>query len=455
MRIIICGAGRVGQGIAQRLSLEHDVTIVDENADLVDQVAANLEVRGVVGHASHPSVLKSAGAENAEMIIAVTHADEVNMVTCQVAHSLFKVTTKIARIRSQAYLKAEYANLFSQAHMPIDLCISPEVEVGQSILQRLKLPGAFLTQEFANGVVTLVGAEAGDKFQIFSGPLKDMKATLDENSVKIVGLGRDKKFISPNDLDVIEKGDRVYWVVPTSNLDHTLSVFDQSFDQSQVQHVVIVGAGNIGLYVARELEKHRNIRVRVIENCPARAELAAESLKRAIVLNGDGLNPELLEEAGAVDADVILGLTSDDKTNLLLGALAKRKNAKRVIALVNDSDLREVKSSVGVDVIVDPRAVTVSRILLEMRQGRLSNLLILEEGAAEVVEGVAKETTPLIGKKLTETLPEGVIAGALIRDNEVIELTERVRPNDLLVLMMEKEMARKVDQLFRVKPEFY
>lgn len=454
MRIIICGAGRVGQGIAQRLSQEHDVTIIDENAQLLDQVGAQYEVRCLTGHAAHPAVLKAAGAENAEMIIAVTHTDEVNMVTCQVAHSLFKVTTKIARIRSQAYLKATDRHLFSQDNMPIDMHISPEVEVGQSILQRLKTPGAFLTANFAKGSVKLLGVSIEKCSPVVDATVKDVANLFPELDARIVGIGREKRIFTPSDEDVLMANDRVYWLMPSTSVSHMFDVLDSR--EKAGRHVVVVGAGNIGLYVARELEKNGDMRVRLIEGDARRAEMAAEKLKRAIVMHGEGLNPVLLDEAGVSQADLVIGLTSDDKTNLLLGALSKSLGARKVLALVNDSDLASLRGSVGVDILIDPRSVTVSRILLQLRHGRLTNLHTIEDGAAEVVEGVARETSQLIGMNLLSgDLPEGIVAGALVRNEKPISLGERVRAQDVVVLLAEREMARKVDQLYRVKPEYY
>lgn len=472
MRIIICGAGRVGQGIAERLSIEHDVTMVDADGALLEKVGTQYDVRVVHGHAAYPSTLKQAGAENAEMIIAVTHMDEVNMVTCQVAHSLFKVTTKIARIRSQAYTKTSYIDLFTRDHLPVDMHISPEAEVSESILQGLFTPGAFLSAELGasdeskKGLVMLLGVEIKDKNStIAEARIEEVYALCPDSGTRIVGIGRDKNLFVPKDDHKIQVGDRIYFLMPTKNVNHVLDILGLTENQSR--HVVIVGGGNIGLNVAKELETpskrnhnsdqgNSSVRVRLIENDEKIAENAAQTLERAIVLLGDGLNPEILEEAGVSDADLVIGLTNDDKTNLLLGALAKNSGARKVVSLVNEPDLANIKSNVGIDVLIDPRSITVSKILLKLRQGRLTNLRTLENGAAEVVEGVVKETAPLVGMNLlSEDLPEGMAAGALIRDGQCIGLSERVRVHDVVILLAEREMSRKVDRLFRVKPEYY
>ena len=454
MRIIICGAGRVGQGIAERLAIEHTVTVIDEDSQLVERITQLYEVRGITGHAAHPNVLKKAGADGAEMIIAVTYSDEVNMITCQVAHSLFKVTNKIARIRSQEYLKPQYKSLFSQDNIPIDLHISPEVEVSESILKRLETPGAFLTANFANGLVNLVGVEVPEKSPLVDASIEDVYSLLPDTKARIVAIARDKNIFAAKLDETLITGDRIYWIAPRSNIEHMFTIMELLDNSGRL--VTIVGAGNIGLNVARKLEKQNHMRVRLIEKNENVAERAAEKLNRAIVIQGDGLDPAVLEEAGAGQADLVIGLTSDDKTNLLLGPLAKDLGAKKVVSLINETDLINIRSNIGVDALIDPRGVTVSRILLQLRHGRLSGLQTLENGAAEVVEGIVRETSSLVGMELLSgDLPEGLAPGAIVRDGELIELNERVRIGDTVILFAEREMARKVDQLYRVKPEFY
>lgn len=454
MRIIICGAGRVGQGIAERLSVDNDVTVIDQDPKLVDVITNKYEVRGLVGHASDPNVLKLAQADITDMIIAVTYSDEVNMVTCQVAHSIFDVTTKIARIRRQDYFAPGYRKLFSAENLPVDMYISPEQEVGESILERLNTPGAFLTASFLNNKVKLLGVEISGSSQIVEATVGDVSRLLPGTDARILGIGRDNRVFAPQAEDIIHQNDRVYWMVPTGSVRHMFSVLGAEEERNRT--VVIVGGGNIGLYVAQQLEKSGEYRVRVVEKDHKTAQRAAETLRKSIVILGDGLDPEILEEAGAGESSVVLGLTSDDKTNLLLGPLAKTRGARKVLALVNDTDLARIRSNLDIDIIVDPRSITVSKILLRLRQGRLTNLQSIEGSAAEVVEGVARETSEFIGMNLSEDdLPEGMTAGALMRGDELISLDHRVKPKDLVVMFAEKNMARRVDQFYRVKPEFY
>ncbi|MEO0983762.1 MAG: Trk system potassium transporter TrkA [Pseudomonadota bacterium] len=456
MRVLICGAGRVGQGIARRLAREkHDVVIIDEDPELVDQVATEFDVRGVVGHAAHPDVLKAAGAADCEMIIAVTYYDEINMVICQVAHSLFDVTTKIARVRAQAYLDKK-SDLFSKDDFPIDEVISPEIAVGEAVLQRFSTPGALMSWSFAHGRVKLLCLEVDGDSPLIDTAVDQMAGLFPDLDARLVGIGRGKNLFAPRVADRLAAEDRAYVAVEESHAARLINIFNR--DEKDVRHVVIVGGGNIGLYVARALERERQIRVRVIEADPARAEAAVSKLRKAIVLNGDGLDPRKLDEAGAASADFVIALTNDDKANLVIGNLAKRAGARRSLALINDARLTPLARDMRIDVTLDPRALTVSQILLKMRRGRILALHSIEDGRGEAAEGVALETSPLVGKPIEyEDLPEGVAAAALVRDDEV-SLPKPgllVRPNDHIVVFYEQQMTRKVEQFFRVSPDFF
>lgn len=457
MRVLICGAGRVGQGIARRLSQErHDVTIVDADAELVDRVSTELDVRGVTGHAAHPNVLKSAGAVDCEMIIAVTYYDEINMVICQIAHTLFSVPTKIARVRSQSYLDPAWKTLFSREGLPIDVVISPEIAVGDAILQRFSTPGAIMSSTFGKGRVKLLGLEIDENSPLVETALDQIEGLFPDLSARVVGIGRGDTVIAPRSNDRLVDGDRAYVAVLDTHARRLTDIFNR--DERDVRHIVIVGGGNVGLYVAEKLEKDRTVRVRLIENSAKQAERAVERLRRTIVIEGDGLDPDILEEAGANTADFVISITDDDKTNLLIASLAKRAGAKRALSLVNSVDLAALSREMNIDAVLDPRALTVSQILLRMRRGRILSLQSLEDGKAEVAEGIALETSPLKGEPIGyDDLPEGVTAAAIIRDEEVIfpKAGTTVRPNDRLILFFVAEQTRKVEQFFRVSPDFF
>lgn len=457
MHVLICGAGRVGQGIARRLSREkHEITIIDESPDLVDQVSIDLDVRGIVGHAAHPDVLKRARAADCEMIIAVTHFDEINMVICQIAHTLFSVPFKIARVRDRSYLEPAWKNIFSREGLPIDMVISPEAEVGDAILQRFRTPGTIMSANFAGGQIKLLGFELRADNPLIDVAVDQIKGLFPDLSARIIGIGRGEAVHAPRGKDVLKPGDRAYVAVLDAHASRLTSIF--STEQSRLDHVVIVGGGNVGLHVAKMLERESHIRVRLIERNLERANKAVSEVKRSIVIQGDGLNPDILAEGGVDRADFVIAITDDDKANLLISNLAKRAGAKRALALINSPDLAGLASDMRVDTVLDPRALTVSQILMRMRRGRILSLQSLEDGMAEVAEGVTLETSSLIGKPLGyDDLPEGMTAAAVMRGNDVIMADDdiTVRPEDHLILFYEAEMVRTVEKFFRVNPDYF
>ena len=457
MHVLICGAGRVGQGIARRLAREkHEITIIDESADLVDQVSIDLDVRGIVGHAAHPDVLKRARAADCEMIIAVTHFDEINMVICQIAHTLFSVPFKIARVRDRSYLEPAWKNIFSREGLPIDMVISPEAEVGDAILQRFRTPGTIMSANFAGGQVKLLGFELRADNPLIDVAVDQFKGLFPDLSARIIGIGRGDAVHAPRGKDVLKPGDRAYIAVFDAHAGRLTSIFNT--EQSRLDHVVIVGGGNVGLHVAKMLEKESHIRVRLIERDGERANKAVAAVKRSIVIQGDGLNPDILAEGGVERADFVIAITDDDKANLLISNLAKRAGAKRALALINSPELAGLASDMRVDTVLDPRALTVSQILMRMRRGRILYLQSLEDGMAEVAEGITLETSSLIGKPLGyDDLPEGMTAAAVVRGNHVIMADEdvTVRPEDHLIVFYEAEMVRTVEKFFRVNPDYF
>ena len=457
MDIIICGAGRVGYGIARRLSGENNaVTVVDLSAELVQSISTELDVRGIVGHGSHPAILKQAGAETADMIIAVTYSDEVNMVACQISHALFGTPIKIARVRAQDYLNEKWRDLYSRDNMPIDIIISPEIEIGKAILRRLNTPGAFDVVPFANGLVQLIGIEVDENCPIIDIPLRQIGELFPDLNVSIVGVFRDRQFFTPDPNDQLSAGDEAYFVVEASHAGRLMDIIGTTGEKAR--HVVIFGGGNVGTYVARELEKVSGVRVRVIEADKTRAEATAEQLKHTVVLHGDALSAAVQEEAGVRDAQSVLCLTNDDKTNIISGIMAKSHGAGQVFSLINDISLLDIRSSLDIDMIIDPRATTVSSILRHVRKGRILDVFALEGGAGEVMEGEVLDTSPLSGKTLQEAaIPDGIVIGAIIRDGKVIKPTPDVtiHSRDRIVLLADKTALKHVEHLFRVSADYF
>ncbi len=457
MRVIICGAGRVGTGIARRLSREqNEVTVIDQSKQLIREVAERLDVRGVVGNGAYPEVLEEAGAREADMVIAVTYSDEVNMIACQIAHTLFNVPTKIARVRAQGYLDPKYSDLYSRAHLPIDVIISPEREVSEAIMQRMSTPGAFEVKSFVDGRVWAVGVKLRDDCPIVNTPLRQVAELFPDLKITIVAIKREESMWRAHAEDQLAGGDQIFFIADRHDVTRALEIMGEA--ARQARRVIIVGGGNIGLFVAKGLEKLGNMKIRIIESDGKRAEAIAEELERTIVLLGDGLDRGLLREAGVADAETVVSVTNNDQVNILASVVAKREGARRAMALINDQDYGPISEAVGIDRFVDPRATTISTILQHVRRGRIKGVYSLSDGAAELIDAVALETSPLVNKPLREAqLPEGVMIGAVYRDN-VVQMPSGdtvINAGDRVVLLAMREHVKDVEQMFRVSIEYF
>lgn len=458
MKVIVCGAGQVGYNIAKSLSEEDvDVTVLDRSESLIKKLSDSLDVKGVVGFASYPESLERAGAADAEMLIAVTQSDEVNMTACQVAHSLFDVPKKIARIRSQAYLEPQYYDIFSRDKIPIDVIISPEHEVARAILHRMSVPGAFDVVPFAGDKVRVVGIRIDEHCPIVDTPLRQLTELFPDLNVVVVGIVRDEKLIVPRGGDQILVGDDVYVVVDRDHVERTLVIFGH--EEKEARKVVIVGGGNVGLFLARMLEEsYANVRIKIIERDSNRAEAVADEVRRSIVMIGDANDNELLREANVADAETVVTVTNDDKVNILASLLAKKEGAQKAVTLINNPDYAALIASLGIDVSIDPRETTVSTILRHVRRGRIRGLHTLGSGQAEVIEMQALATSSIVGTPLRDlNLPKGVVIGAIIRQGQnVLPRGDTVvEPEDHVVIFARGEMIRKVERLFAVGLEFF
>lgn len=458
MRVVICGAGKVGYGIAERLAAEqNDVSVIDTSTRLIQVIRDTLDVRGLVGHGAHPDVLAQAGAEGADMIIAVTLYDEVNMVACQVAHSLFKVPTKIARVRAQSYRQPHWSDLFSADHMPIDVIISPEVEVGETVLRRLQLPGAIDVVRFADENAAVIGIECDDNCPVVDTPLSQLTELFPDLQAVVVGVFRNGRPFVPHSDDSLLVGDVAYLVVSHDQVQRTLGVFGH--EEQEATRVVIAGGGNIGFYVARMLEeRNARTRVKVIEPLEERARYVADELRDTVVLNGDALDPAILREADIEDTDTLVALTNEDQINLLACVMAKRLGAKRTMTLVNSPNFAGLAADLSIDAVVSPRSVTVSRVLQHVRRGRIRAVYSIQNGEAEAIEAEALETSPLVGKPLRDLdLPDGIRIGAIYRDGEVMipDGSTRIAAHDRVIIFALAERVRQVEQMFRVSLEFF
>ena len=458
MQVIICGAGQVGFNIARYLSSENaDVTVIDQSPDLIGKIVESLDVKGLVGFASHPDVLERADAAGADMVIAVTYADEVNMVACQICHSIFDVPTKIARIRQHSYLDPIWADLFSRDHLPIDVIISPEIEVARAIERRLRIPGAFDVHPLADGKVSVIGVHCTENTPILDTPLRELTALFPDLHIVVAGIWRDNQGIVPRPSEVLLPGDAVYFIAETAHVPRAMAAFGH--EEKEARRVIIIGGGNIGLNLAKAVEKnHPQVSLKLIEVNKARAEQVAQSLERTVVIHGDALEIEILDEASSSQAETIVAVSNDDEVNILASLLAKRNGCKRAVTLINKTSYGALVGPIGIDTVVSPRAITVSTILQHVRRGRIRSVHSISEGFAEVIEAEALETSSLVGVPIRDAkLPEGVIVGAIVRGEEVIipRGDTVTRANDLVIIFAATAAVKKIEKLFAVKLEFF
>ncbi|MBL4627629.1 MAG: Trk system potassium transporter TrkA [Roseicyclus sp.] len=458
MKVIICGAGQVGWQIARHLSSENnDVTVVDNNPELVRRATDTLDVQGLTGFASYPDVLERAGARDADMIIAATFSDEVNMVTCQVAHSVFAVPRKIARLRAQSYLDAIYSDLYRRDHLPIDVVISPEKEVAEAVLNRIASPSTFDTESFLGGDTKLLGIALDGDCPVLDTPLRQLSELFSTLRAIVVGVRREGTLFAPEPGDQLFAGDQIYVFTHTEDVARTLEIFGKT--RALPERIVIIGGGNVGLTVARKLEKSATrMRTRVIEANRTRAEQAADALERTIVLHGDGLDMDLLREAGVERADVVLVLTDDDKTNMLAAVRAKSAGAGMAISLVNDPTLVPLMNPLGIDAYVNPRATTVSSILRHIRHGRVRGVYSIGDAEAEVIEAQVLSTSPISGRAIRDIdFPEGALVGAVKRGKQMLRPTgsTRIEEGDAVVIFALAADVPAVEALLQVSIDFF
>ena len=458
MKVIICGAGQVGWQIARHLAGEkNDVTIVDSNQDLVTRATDTLDVKGVCGFASYPNVLSNAGAEDADMIIAATHSDEVNMVTCQVAHSIFDIPRKIARLRSQSYLDAIYADLYRRDHLPIDVVISPELEVAEAALKRLSAPNAFESENFLNDKAQLLGLYIGENCPVINTPLRQLTDLFSTLRVIVVGVRRQGVLFAPNAGDQIFPSDEVYLICHSKDSERTMDVFGRSYGEQN--RVILIGGGNVGLKIAKSLENSENrVRVKIIEKNRLRAESAAETLERTIVLHGDGLDSGLLEEANISKADAILAITDDDKTNMLAAVRAKSRGCRKAIALINDPTMSPLTKPLGIDAYINPRSTTVSSILKHIRHGKVKNVYSIGDAEAEIIEAQVMSTSPITGSRIGDIdFPEGVIVGGILKNGDMIkpDSNSRIEEGDIIAVFALSKDIPEVERLLQVTIDYF
>jgi len=456
VNILILGAGEVGFHIAQRLATEgNDVVVVDNDAARLQRVADTMDVKTILGHASHPSVLRRAGAENAELLIAATTNDETNMLACQVAHSLFNVTTKMARVREPDYINS--TGLFGRDELPIDLIISPEREAAKSIIKRFQVSSAVDAQDFASGRVQLLGLGVPPKGILAGLAVNELNEVMGEIDTYIVAHEHNQRWSVPNADTVLLAGDSVYIAMAREQVDAFLEHIGYEKSLRQHRNVMIVGGGNVGFIVAQELER-MGVSLKIIEHNPNRAEWLAQQLDEAIVIHGDALDRELLEEEAIDSMDDFLALTNDDETNILGSLIAQKYSVPHVVTLVNRAIYTDLVRQIGLEITVSPRFTTASSILRHVRKGRILGMSPLGDGTLEVLEAVALETSDILNTPLSEMkLPPNTAIGAIVRNDSVIipDGTTIIEPDDHVMLGTQGTSLRAVEKLFEVHLEFF
>ena len=458
MNIIICGAGQVGSSIAGHLALDNSVTVIDSDAERVQRAADHYDLRGVIGTSSHPDILHQAGATDADMIIAVTESDEINMISCQVAHSIFNTPLKIARIRSRSYLDTIYGDLFSPENLPIDHIISPETEVSHAVSSRLKVPGAFDVSSMGDNLIRVVGVRCTKTCPILGSPIRYLTDLFEDLSITIVAILRGSEIIVPRDgSGKMMEGDQVYFVCAEEHMSRAMASFGH--EEPESRNVLIAGGGTIAKMVAREIEETiENSRCILIENDREQAQDAAKEISNITVINGDALEPEILMEGEVGVADTFVALTNDDEVNVLSSLLARRFGATHTVALVNMASFVPLISTLGVDSVINPPAITVSSILQHVRRGRVRDIHTIIEDRGEFMEVEALSSSPLVGVPLRKAnLPKNSAVGAIVRNNEVIAPRGEtiIEPNDKVILFAARDSIAEVEKMLSVRPDFF
>ena len=457
MKVIICGAGRVGSTIARYLSEDgNDVVLIDTDEALLTELTSTMEVRPVVGFASYPSVLEKAAAQDADMLIAVTGSDEVNLVTCQAANSLFKVPMKIARLRSTEYTNQKWRKFYSHDALPIDYVISPELEIARSIRRNISFPGAFEVIPLATDKVYLLGIHCDDVCPMINTPLRQLTELFPDINAVVAALVRESKLIISDSNTRICAGDDVYVFVSSESVLRVLTLFGR--DQERAQNILILGGNNVGLSLAGYLEKASHMHVTLIEENEERAEYLAETLTDTTVIHGDFLNTALLEEADIDIVETVIAVSSKDENNILASLMAKRYGVEQTVSVIEKPLYSQLVVNLGIDVIIDPKDIMVSSILQHVRRGKIDAAYSIRSGLCEVLEADVFETFEYAGKTLRDVrLPAGVIIGAIVRDGTPLVLRGDtvIEKGDRLVLFADAEAVKQVEKMFSVGLEFF
>ena len=457
MKILILGAGQVGSTVAESLVGEaNDITVVDTDAEKLRQLQDRLDLRTLVGNASHPSTLEKAGIVDTDMLLAVTQSDEVNMVACKLAASLYNTPTRIARIRSADFLARQ--EVFSKNNFCVDFSICPEQILTDYIVKLIEFPEALQVQQFSRGKASLVAVRAFQEGPLMGKPLSFLRTNMPQVDTRVAAIFRKDGPLIPQGSTVIEEGDEIFFIAATDNIRSVLKEMRRM--DKPCKRVMIVGGGNIGLRLAKALE--RDYQVKLIEYNKKTCQKLAGELTRTLVLNGDGTDEKLLQGEHVGEVDVFCSLTNDDENNIMSALLAKQGGAGKVIALINRSAYVDLLQGGKIDIALSPAYVTIGSLLAYVRQGDVAAVHSLRRGAAEALELVAhgdRQSSRVVGRRIDEIdLPKGATIGAIVRGDEVImghHDTVIEAEDHVIVFVVNKAMVHKVEKLFQVSIGFF
>ncbi|WP_067582086.1 Trk system potassium transporter TrkA [Endozoicomonas ascidiicola] len=457
MKIIILGAGQVGGTLAENLAgEENDITVVDTDGVRLRELQDKIDIRTIQGKASFPGVLKQAGADEADMLVAVTNSDEVNMIACQIAYTLFHTPSKIARIRQAAYLKNQ--DLFANTALPIDVLISPEQVVTNYIKRLLERPGALQVLDFADGRVQLVAMKAYYGGPLVGHELRYIREHMPNVDTRIAAIFRRGNAISPKGTTVIEVDDEVFFIAAREDIRPVMSELQRLDDD--YKRIIIAGGGNIGLRLAQAVEGQ--YKVKIIERDMERCQFLSETLTKAMVFNGNASDKELLISENIEETDIFCALTNDDEANVMASMLAKRLGARKVMALINNPAYVDLVQGGEIDIAISPQLATIGSLLKHVRRGDIVNVHSLRRGAAEAIEAIAhgdEHSSKVVGKALQDiNLPDGATIGAIVRNDEVLiahDSTKIETGDHVILFLTNKRKIREVEQLFQVGLGFF
>ena len=452
MKIIILGAGQVGSTAAAQLAREqaNDVTVVDTRDQVLRGLQDRLDIRTISGSAAHPAVLEAAGSNGADLLVAVTSSDEVNMIACQIAWTLFRTPTKIARIRSGDYYRRP--ELFGENAIPVDLAISPEQLVTDHVARLIDYPGALQVLDFADGRVRLVGMRALKGGKLVGHQLQELKGHIPDREVRVAAIYRKGRSVKPEGTTVIEEHDEVFFVAARPDIRPMMQEFSTA--ESAARRIVIAGAGNIGFRLASAMEDR--LQVKLIERNPDRARRAAEALRNTLVLTGDAADEELLLEENIDDADVFVAVTNAEEANILSAMLAKKLGARRVMSLINKPSYAELMEVGTIDIAISPQTVTIGALLAHVRRGDVVRVHSLRRGAAEAMEAIVhgdEGDSPVAGRRIEQiALPEGTTIGAIVRGDTVLMAhhdTVIGADDHVILFLTDRRHVEEVGRLFQ------